>query len=68
MARRNAPPPLPRWTPAEREATLASAHVILLSFPFPHRLVELALAGVPPNESAHKRVEVEIGHWHSPSV
>ncbi len=42
MGRRNAAPPQPRWTPAEREATLAAAHVIYLSFPFPHRLPDRA--------------------------
>lgn len=42
MSRRNAPPPRPTWTPAEREATLASAHAIFLSFPFPHNLAHRA--------------------------
>ncbi len=46
MRRRGGPPPQPRWTPAEREATLAAAHVVYLSFPFPHRLPERAASAL----------------------
>ena len=40
--RRGAPPPQPLMTPAEREATLAAAHAVFLSFPFPHHLLPRA--------------------------
>ena len=42
MSRRGEIPLEPKWTPAEREATLASAHAIFLSFPFPKTLVRRA--------------------------
>ena len=46
MARRTTPPPQPKWTPAEREATLSTAHAIFLSFPFPHGLLHRATSAL----------------------
>ena len=42
MSRRAQTPQKPQWTPAEREATLSSAHAIFLSFPLPKTLISRA--------------------------